>query len=165
MRPFQTSLDSLGGLPPSLPLKCTMLQSRKKTENRTKTGREHDNKLLRGLLLHGCHPAKVAVRSPLTTLLLLPTNWNAWIWQEWRAFQLRPLCLCTTSPGNAKLSTTTAREQNRALGREVYGRYPNPGKHRKIVSTIASAGSAKTWGAAVVVVSSALPDLFPQRQQ
>ena len=39
--------------------------------------------------------------------------------------------------GSTKLSTTTAREQNRALGPQVYGRYPNPGKHRKIISTIA----------------------------
>ena len=28
--------------------------------------------------------------------------------------------------GSAKLSTTTAREQNRALGPRVYGGYPNP---------------------------------------
>ena len=47
--------------------------------------------------------------------------------------------------GNAKLSTTTAREQNRALGRQVYGRYPNLGKHRKIISTMAFAGLAKIW--------------------
>ena len=45
----------------------------------------------------------------------------------------------------AELSTTTAREQNRALGRQVYGRYPKPAKHRKIISTIAFAGSAKIW--------------------
>ena len=47
--------------------------------------------------------------------------------------------------GNAKLSTTTAREQNRALGPQVYSRYPNPGKHRASISTIAFAGSAKIW--------------------
>ena len=47
--------------------------------------------------------------------------------------------------GNAKLSTTTAREQNRALGPQIYGRYPNAGKHRKSISTIALAGSAKIW--------------------
>ena len=47
--------------------------------------------------------------------------------------------------GNAKLSTTTAREQNRALGPQVYGRYPNPRKHKKSISTIAFAGSAKNW--------------------
>ena len=35
--------------------------------------------------------------------------------------------------GRGKLSTTTAREQNRALGPQAYGRYPNPGKHRKII--------------------------------
>ena len=60
-------------------------------------------------------------------------------------------------PGNAKLSTTTAREQNRALGPQIYGRYPNPGKHRKSISTIALAGSAKILGSAVVVDSSVLP--------
>ena len=47
--------------------------------------------------------------------------------------------------GDAKLSTTTAREQDRALGPQVYCRYPNLGKHRKSVSTIAFAGSAKIW--------------------
>ena len=31
------------------------------------------------------------------------------------------------------------------LGRQVYGRYPNPGKQRKSLSTIAFAGSAKIW--------------------
>ena len=45
--------------------------------------------------------------------------------------------------GNAKLSTTTARERNRALGPQVYRRYPNPGKHRKSISTIPFARSAK----------------------
>ena len=49
--------------------------------------------------------------------------------------------------GNTELSTTTTREQNRALGRQVYGRYPNPGKDRKTISTIAFAGSAKIWAA------------------
>ena len=39
----------------------------------------------------------------------------------------------------------TARQQNRALGPQVYGRYPNPGKHRKSISTIALAGTAKIW--------------------
>ena len=58
----------------------------------------------------------------------------------------------------AKLSTTTAREQNRALGPPVYGRYPNPGKHRKIISTIAFARLAKIWSSAVVVDSSVLPE-------
>ena len=64
--------------------------------------------------------------------------------------------------GNAKLSTTTAREQNRALGRQVYGRYPNPGTHTGksyLVDTIAFVGSAKILGAAVVVDSSALPGI------
>ena len=57
------------------------------------------------------------------------------------------------------LATTTAPQRNRALGRQVYGRYLNPGKHRKIISTIAFAGSAKIGGAAVVVDSSVLPAL------
>ena len=51
----------------------------------------------------------------------------------------------TIFTGNAKLPTTTAQEQNQALGRQVYGRYPNPEKHRKIISTIAFAGLAKFW--------------------
>ena len=34
--------------------------------------------------------------------------------------------LCELS-GNTELSATTAREQNRTLGRQVNGRYPNPG--------------------------------------
>ena len=59
--------------------------------------------------------------------------------------------------GSAKLSTTTAREQNRALGPQVYGRYPNPGKHRKTISTIAFARLAKIWSSAVVVDGSVLP--------
>ena len=37
-----------------------------------------------------------------------------------------------------------------------YGRYPNPGKDRKIISTIAFVGSAKIGGAAVVVDSAVL---------
>ena len=41
--------------------------------------------------------------------------------------------------GGQKLSITAAQEQNRALGPQVYGRYPNLGKHRKIISTIAFA--------------------------
>ena len=61
--------------------------------------------------------------------------------------------------GSAKLSTTTAREQNRALGPQVYGRYPNPGKHRKIISTIAFARLVRIWSSAVVVDSSVLPAL------
>ena len=60
-------------------------------------------------------------------------------------------------PGSAKLSTTTAREQNRALGPQVYGRYRNPEKHRKIISIIAFARLAKIWSSAVVVDSSVLP--------
>ena len=36
--------------------------------------------------------------------------------------------------GRAKLSTTTAREQNRALDPQVYGRCPNPGKDRNLVT-------------------------------
>ena len=44
--------------------------------------------------------------------------------------------------GRAKLSTS-AGEQNRALGSQVYGRYPNPAKPRKHISTIAFAGSAR----------------------
>ena len=64
-------------------------------------------------------------------------------------------------PGSAKLSTTTAWEQNRALGPQVYGRYPNPGKHRRIISTIAFARLAKIWSSAVVVDSSVLPALPP----
>ena len=44
---------------------------------------------------------------------------------------------------NTNLPTTTAREQNRALGPHVYGRYPNPTKRRRIISTIAFPGSAK----------------------
>ena len=61
-----------------------------------------------------------------------------------------------TEAGSAKLSTTTARAQSRALGPQVYGRYPNPGKHRKIISTIAFARLAKIWSSAVVVDSSVL---------
>ena len=64
-----------------------------------------------------------------------------------------------------KLSTTTTREQNRDLGPQAYGRYPDPGKHRKIIATIAFAGSAqKNWGATVVVDSSIFPDelIFPR---
>ena len=56
-------------------------------------------------------------------------------------------CLCPEIgfAGNATLATSTAREQNRALGPEVYARYPNPGKHRTIILTIAFAGSSKSW--------------------
>ena len=60
--------------------------------------------------------------------------------------------------GSAKRSTTTTREQNRALGPQVYSRSPNPGKHRKIMSTIAFARLAKIWSSAVMVDSSVLPD-------
>ena len=45
--------------------------------------------------------------------------------------------------GSAKLSTTTAQEQNQTLGPQVYGRNPDPGKHRKIISTIAFRGKRK----------------------
>ena len=75
-----------------------------------------------------------------------------------RKFQSRRL-----DSGSAKLSTTTAREQNRALGPKVYGRYPNPGKHRKNISTIAFARLAKIWSSAVVVDSSVLPAISPPK--
>ena len=66
----------------------------------------------------------------------------------WKTENFTQISLCwgaALTARNAKLSTTTAREQNRALGAQVYGRYPNPGKHRKSISTIAFAGSAKIW--------------------
>ena len=43
----------------------------------------------------------------------------------------KPIHQRESNTRSTKLSTTTAREQNRALGPQVYGRYPNPGKHRK----------------------------------
>ena len=50
---------------------------------------------------------------------------------------------------SAKLSTTTAREQDRAPGPQVYGKDPqHPGKQEKnfqITSIVAVAGSAETW--------------------
>ena len=68
--------------------------------------------------------------------------------------------------GNAKLSTTSAREQKSSPDPQVYGRYPYPGEHRKKKKTmpiIAFVGSAKSLGAAVVVASSVLPGKVCQK--
>ena len=65
-------------------------------------------------------------------------NQIAVVWKESKNAQKKK-----QGTGSGELSTTTAREQNRALGHQLYGRYPYPGKHRKIISTIAFARSAK----------------------
>ena len=64
------------------------------------------------------------------------------LWELWMP-HLNHLSFCDRQTGSSKLPTTTAREQNRALGPQVHARYPHPEEYRKIISTIAFVGSAK----------------------
>ena len=64
--------------------------------------------------------------------------------------------------GNAKRSTTTAPQQNGALGPQVHGRYPNPGNTQENRIYHNRRGITRNLGTTVVVDSQSTSLLFPR---